>query len=107
MFWDLAVVFFAASGLVLLLWCLIGTILHPIFGAETVTFLAVDGDGETLEQQSRAFAWLRDGRACGGKLVLIDCGLSKEGKDCVKVLCERYPWLVVCGPSEAENYIHS
>ena len=107
MFWDLVLVFFAASGLVLLLWCLVGIMLRPIFCSGTVTFLPVDGDGETLEQQSRAFAWLREGRTCGGKLVLIDCGLSEEGMACVKALCEKYPWLIVCGPAEAEDYIRS
>lgn len=106
MFWDLALVFFAASGLVLLLWCFIGAMLRPVFCPKTVTLLPADGDGEKLEQQSRAFAWLRDGRTLGGKLVIIDCGLSEQGLACVKVLCEKYPWLTVCAPDEAEEYIH-
>lgn len=107
MFWDLALVFFAASGLVILLWCFIGGMLHPVFPLNTVTFLPVDGDGETLEQQSRAFAWLREGRTCGGQLVLIDCGLSDQGLACARVLCEKYPWLTLCGPAEANKYILS
>jgi hypothetical protein len=106
MFWDLVLVFFAASGFVLLLWCLIGAMLHPVFSMRSVTFLPVDGDAESLEQQSRAFAWLRDGKNAGGKLVLVDCGLSEKGLQCVKLLCEQYPWLVVCDTTEVENYIY-
>ena len=102
---DLVIVFLAASGVVLVIWCLLGILLHPVFGADMVTFLPVHGDGEDLEQSVRAYAWLRSGRLSGGKLVLVDLGLNPQGLQRTAAVCKRYEWVVCCTGPEAENYI--
>ena len=86
-------VFFAAAGIVLMVWCLMGLLLQPVFGEGMVTIYPVEGDGEDLEQRVRAYGWLRDGKLSGGKLLIVDCGLSEEGIKKLKILKERYAWL--------------
>lgn len=102
---DLIVAFLAASGVIFLTWCLIGLLLHPVFGAEMVTFLPAKGNADALEQRVKAYAWLRDGRITGGRLVIVDQGLSSRGIQCAEKLCLRYTWVIYCAANEAENYI--
>ena len=102
---DLLVVFLAASGVVFLIWCLLGCLLHPVFCEEMVTYLPVRGDGSNVEQSVRAYAWLRSGRLSGGTLVLVDLGLDRQGLQCVEAICKHYDWIFCCPSSEAPDYI--
>ena len=87
------IVFLAAVGTAVLLWCLTGLLLYPVFGPEMVTYCRVEGDGETMEHCVRAYGWLRDCRREGGRLVLVDCGLSESGRKAAELLCGRHGWL--------------
>ncbi len=93
---TLLLVFFASAGLLLLGWGLLGLLLRPVFCENMITAYAIDGDAEQLEQRVRSFAWLRDGRNSGGQLVLVDCGLSEQGRMKVSCLQKQYPWLMIC-----------
>ena len=104
-FWDLVIVFLSASGVVLVIWCLLGALLHPVFDEEMVTYLPVRGNGDNVEQTVRAYAWLRSGRLSGGKLVLVDLGLDRQGLQRTAVICSRYDWVICCTETEAKNYI--
>lgn len=107
MLWNLVIVFLSASGVVLLIWCLLGVLLHPVFDEDMVTFLPVCGDGGKLEQSVRAYAWLRSGRLSGGKLVLVDLGLDQQGVQRTTAICDRYDWVSCCTAGETEHYIMS
>lgn len=85
--------FFTAAGIVLILWCLLGILLIPVFGDDMVTLCMAEGDGEDLEQKVRGYGWLRDGRLTGGRLVILNCGLSETGLKRVNCLCSQYDWV--------------
>ena len=97
---EYLIVFLAAVGTAALLWCLTGLLLYPVFGADMVTCCRVWGDGETMEQQVRAYGWLRDCRREGGRMVLLDCGLTETGLRTAEILCGRHSWLEYCPDPE-------
>ena len=105
MLFDLVIVFLAASGVILIMWCLIGALLHPVFDENMVTYLPVRGDGADVERSVRAYAWFRSGRVSGGKLILVDLGLDRQGLQRTAAICSRYDWVSCCTDPETENYI--
>ncbi len=102
---EILLIFFAACGVLLLAWCLLGLLLEPVFSREMVTLYFVQGDGGGLERRVRAYGWLRDGKITGGKLVLVDCGLTKLGLETVEVLQQRFNWLDYCPAPALEDYL--
>ncbi len=104
---DLLLIFLAAAGVVLLLWCLLGLLLLPVFGRNMVTLCYARGCGEDLEQKVRAYGWLRDGRISGGRMIVVDCGLSEQGVGRTHLLQERYPWVEYCPREALIDYIAS
>lgn len=93
---DLILVLLAAAGGVLILWCLLGVLLQPVFGKNMVTLYYAQGDGDELEQKVRAYRYLREGRVAGGRLVVVDCGLSAMGLGRAQILRRRYDWVDYC-----------
>ena len=86
-------VFLGALATALLLWCLVGLLLVPVFGENMVTVCMASGDGAWLEQKVRGYNWLRDGRKAGGRFVISDCGLSECGLQTADRLCRQYEWV--------------
>ena len=102
---DILLVFLAAAGVALILWCLLGLLLAPVFGRNMVTLCYAEGDGGELEQKIRSYGWLRDGRLTGGRLVIVDCGLTEQGIGRMCLLQERYPWVEYCQRDQLIEYI--
>lgn len=102
---KLLMIFFAACGVLLLGWCLLGLLLEPVFGREMVTLYYVRGNGGEMERRVRAYGWLRDGRLTGGRMVLVDCGLTKPGLERAELLRQRYLWLDYCPRPALEDYL--
>lgn len=102
---DLILIFLAAAGVALVLWCLLGLLLQPVFGRNMVTVCFVRGDGRDLEYRTRAYSWLREGRLSGGRLALVDCGLTERGLEAVAILRARYGWLDYCAPEDLPDYL--
>lgn len=90
---DLLLAFFVALGIALLLWCLLGLLLVPVFGPDMVTLCFAKKDGMFLEHRVRSYGWLREGRMTGGRLIIVDDGLSEEGQKLSKLLCDKYEWV--------------
>lgn len=105
MFGKVLLIFFVACGVLLVGWCLFGLLLEPVFGREMVTLYYVRGDGGEMERRVRAYGWLRDGRLTGGRMVLVDCGLTKPGLERAEFLQERFPWLDYCPRPALEDYL--
>lgn len=97
---EILLVFLAAAGVVLILWCLMGLLLLPVFGHNMLTLCFAKGEGIELENRVRAYGWLRDGKISGGRIVIVDCGLNANGLSRAQVLRERYVWVEYC-PREA------
>ncbi len=102
---TILVIFFALAGLIFLIWCLFGLLLTPVFGEDMVTLCYCCGDGKDLEQQVRAYGWLREGRISGGRLVLVDCGLDEQGLCLAQLLQKDYEWLDYCPRPALEDYL--
>lgn len=100
---EYLLVFFLALGVGVVLWCLFGLLLTPVFGSGTVTLLFAEGDGESLEQTVRAYGWLRDGRKNGGVLLLVDRGLSARGLELAQRLGEQWQWVCLCPRAALED----
>lgn len=102
---DIILIFLAAAGVALVLWCLLGLLLQPVFGRNMVTLCFARGDGRELEYRVRAYSWLREGRISGGRLALVDCGLTAHGRQVAELLCARYAWLDYCALAELSTYL--
>ena len=102
---EILLIFILALTAGLVLWCLMGLLLIPVFGENTVTLYFSEGEGEALEQRVRAYSWLRDGRQTGGRMVLVDYGLNERGLEKALVLRERYPWVEYCPSEILQDYI--
>lgn len=102
---EYILLFCVAVGVVFVAWCLAGLLLSPVFGKGMVTFCYVQGDGAGLEQTVRSYGWLREGRENGGRLVLVDCGLTEQGLELAQVLRERHGWVDYCPQQALVDYI--
>lgn len=85
--------FLIVLGVALLLWCLLGILLVPVFDQEMITICRAKNNGAFLEYRVRGYGWLRDGRLTGGRLIIADCGLTDEGLEIAGRLCEQYDWV--------------
>jgi len=98
---EYLLVFFAVLGGALILWCLMGLVVLPVFGSDMVTLHFVHGEGTSMEHRVRAFGWLRD----GGTLVFVDCGLTEKGKSAAAILQNDHPWVMVCDQNGLWEYL--
>ncbi len=90
---ELLAVFLIVLGVGLLLWCLFGLLLVPVFGPDMVTLCFAKGDGLMLEHRVRSYGWLREGAWNSSRLVIVDRGLTAKGRDLAKRLSEQYGWV--------------
>lgn len=95
----------AVAGLLSLSWLLLGHILTPAGNGETISLVPGRGDGEKLEQSVRGLLWLRGGGMLMGSVVIVDCGLSHEGKAIAAALCLREPGVEICPLSELPAWV--
>lgn len=102
---QLLVVFFFAAILGFVLWALFGLILMPVFGKNMVSLYFCEGDGRELEVRVRAYGWLREEKRRGGRLVIVDCGLTEQGLDIAQRLREKHLWLDYCPNQALPDYI--
>lgn len=93
---EILLVFVLGIGTAVILWCLMGLLMLPVFGENMLTLCRAEGEGERLEQQVRAYGWLRDGRITGGKLLIVDHGLSARGLELAMHLREQFDWVEYC-----------
>lgn len=102
---EILVVFFLAAILAFGLWALFALLLQPVFGSDMLSLCFADGDGQSLEMRVRAYGWLRENKKRGGKLVIVDCGLSRQGMELVQHLRQEKPWLDYCPHQALPDYI--
>lgn len=102
---EILIIFVAALTLGVILWSLFGLLLLPVFGKNMVTFCFARGDGGELELRARAYGWLRSEKPRGGRLVIVDCGLSQQGLCATGHLRDKYPWVDYCPHEAMEDYI--
>lgn len=101
---EILIVFPLLAVLVAACWCLWGLFLGPVFGQEMLTLYYVRGDGRELENRVRSFGWFRDGKS-GGRLLLVDCGLTAQGLELAQSLRKHYDWLDTCPHQALTDYL--
>lgn len=94
----------AAVGLASIMWAVVRTVVYagPERRGGVVALLPVKGDGEGLEEQVRA---LRGKQVFSGMVLIVDCGLSEEGRRLAKLLARGDRWVAVCTMEEIGSYL--
>lgn len=104
---DGVVALLAAIGLASMIWTVVKAVLFS--GAdrrkEIAALLPAQGGGEQLEEQLMVLQRLRRESGVFGRALLVDCGLSEEGRKTADVLCKKYRWAVLCGKDEIGGYL--
>ena len=107
-FWqDGLVALLAAIGLASIMWTVVRAVLfaRPEVRREIAALLPVQGDGEHLEEQIRALQRLRQEQGVFGTALLVDCGLSEEGRKLAGILAREHRWVSLCGKDEVGAYL--
>ena len=102
---EIVLVFVLGVSVAIIFWCLMGVLMLPVFGENMLTLCCVDGEGDRLEQQIRAYGWLRDGRITGGRFVIVDHGLTARGLELAMQLREHYDWVDYCPGQALTDYL--
>ena len=95
----------AVTGLISIGWFCFGHLFTPAGGRNACTLVPATGDGEDLEQAVNGLLWLRSGEFLGGRVVILDCGLTPAGRALAVALCQREPGVEICPISELSVYI--
>lgn len=87
------------------IWALFGLLLLPVLGKHTVSLYFARGDGGDVERRVLAYRWFQEGKDRGGRLVVVDCGLTQQGLSLTQKLRENYLWLDYCPHQILPDYI--
>jgi hypothetical protein len=103
---DGLVALLAAVGLASLLWMAVTAILYapPRRSAQALALVAAQGDGTLLEGQVRDLERLRRERGVICRVLLVDCGLTDDGRRLAELLARGRHWVTVCRREEVEQY---
>ena len=106
---DGVVALLAAIGLASLVWTAVRAVLFagPERRREIGLVLPAQGDGERLEEQLRVLESLRREQGLAGRALLVDCGLTQEGRRLAELLAGRYRWVVLCGREQVADFLET
>ena len=104
---DGLVALLAAVGLASIMWTAVRAVLFagPERRVEIAALLPVQGDGGELEEQILVLRSLREEQGMFGRALLVDCGLSEEGKRLAGILARKHRWVTLCGRDEIGRYL--
>lgn len=97
----------AAVGLASLLWGLVRAVLCPGTPRQRslVALIPAQGNGETLEQQVRTLRRIRQEQNVFSLILLVDCGLNKEGQKLSRLIAKQDRWVTICRPEDVSKYL--
>lgn len=97
----------AAVGLASIFWTVVRTILFapPPQRWRTAVLISAQGDGAYLEDQVRTLERLGRDRGVFGRVLIVDCGLTEEGRRLARLLAREDRGVGLCGPDEVERYL--
>ena len=103
---DGVIALLAAIGLASIFWALIRAVFFRRMAAHgTLVLICAHSDGEGLEQQVRELVLLRRERGIVSAILLVDCGLSEEGKRLCSILARTEHSVILCRSDEVTKYI--
>lgn len=105
---DGLIAMLAAVGLASLMWAAVKAVLYPAPPRRpgTVALIPAQGDGESLEQQLRALRQIQKEKNVFGIILLVDCGLSEEGRKLSRLLAREDRSVALCRQEEIEKYLN-
>lgn len=93
---QLFLAFFATIGLICLLWFLFGQLLCPASWQKPLyAVIPIEGDLADLESTIRHLLWLKNSHLAGFHIILLDLGVSDEGKKQLSLLLSQEPTLIL------------
>ena len=104
---DGLVALLAAIGLASIFWTIIRAVLYagPDRRKGVVALLPASGGGEGLEEQVRTLRALREERTLFGMVLVVDCGLTEEGRKLARLLAGQDRWVSFCRRDEVAEYL--
>lgn len=97
----------ASIGLASVLWTVIRALFFaaPPRRTEIAALLPAQGDGAQLEEQIRVLQGLRKEQGIFTRALLVDCGLTEEGRKLAGILVREHRWVSLCGKDEVGEYL--
>ena len=105
---DGLVAMLAAIGLASIMWMVVQAVLYAPLERRrqgTVALIPAQGDGEHLEEQVRSLGALRREQGIFGPVLLVDCGLTEEGRKLCALLAKKDRFVSVCTREEVPGYL--
>ncbi len=103
---DGIIALLASIGTATLLWWTVQALIYvPPRYRGTVVLVTARGDGEELEAQIRALALMSGEQHLVGEILLVDCGLTEEGKTLCRHLARQYRRVTLIAPEDIPKYL--
>lgn len=104
---DGVVALLAAIGLACVVWTVVRAALYtgPERRKSVVALLPAAGGGDGLEEQVKTLRALRSEQELFGMVLLVDCGLSEEGRRLAQLLAREDRWVCLCGQDEVADFL--
>ena len=103
---DGLIALLAAIGLASIFWMIISAVVFtPARRQHAVALICARGNGEDLEDQVRTLSLLQARRNAVDEILLVDCGLTEEGRTLCRLLAGQNRRVSLCGKDEIEKYI--
>ena len=105
---DAVVAGLAAFGLASLMWMAVRAVLfaRPPRRQGALALLPARGNGEGLEEQVHTLQYIRGEYGGFGRILLVDRGLTEEGRKLCELLAGEDRWVSVCAPEAVETYLN-
>lgn len=103
---DGIIAFLASIGTASILWAAVRALLFaPPRQQNAVVLLSVRGDCEDLEAQIRALTMIRSEQGIVGEILLVDCGLTENGKTLCRLLSRQHRRVFLVSMDEISKYL--
>ena len=103
---DGIIALLAAIGTSTLLWWVVQALIYvPPRHRSAVVLVTARGDGEDLEAQIRTLSLVREERRVVGEILLVDCGLTEEGRTLCRLLAQQYRRVTLIAPEDIPKYV--
>ena len=103
---DGLIAFFTAIALASIFWMIVrAVLLVPVRRQRSVVLICARDDATDLEDQVRTLLLLRSRQYAVDDVLLVDCGLTEEGKKICRLLADENRRVSLCGKNEIETYI--
>ena len=104
---DGLIALLAAVGLASIMWTAVRAVLYagPERRRGVVALLPAKGGGEGLEEQVKTLRALRGEQGLFGMVLVVDCGLTEEGRTRAKLLVRQDRWVALCRQDEVAEYL--